>query len=83
VETAYDKVEQLKDLAGVAEEALQARVEASRVTDLRFEQNAALASARADAHYKAISAQASALQATLGLSLAQGDLKRTIGELPR
>jgi outer membrane protein TolC len=83
VETAYDKVEQLKELVGVAEEALQARVEASRVTDLRFEQTAALASARADAHYKAISAQASALEATLGLSLAQGDLKRTIGELPR
>jgi outer membrane protein TolC len=83
VETAYDKVEQLKELVGVAEEALQARVEASRVTDLRFEQTAALASARADAHYKAISAQASALEANLGLSLAQGDLKRTIGELPR
>jgi outer membrane protein TolC len=83
VETAYDKVEQLKELVGVAEQALQARVEASRVTDLRFEQTAALASARADAHYKAISAQASAVEATLGLSLAQGDLKRTIGELPR
>ncbi len=83
METAYDKVEQLQDLAGVAEEVLQARTEASRVTDRRFEQNAALASARAEAHAKAISAQASALEATLGLSLAQGDLKRTIGELPR
>ena len=83
VETAYDKVEQLQDLAGVAAEALKAREEASRVTDRRFEQNAALASARAEAHAKAISAQASYLEATLGLSLAQGDLKRTIGELPR
>jgi outer membrane protein TolC len=83
VETAYDKVEQLQDLAGVAEEVLQARTEASRVTDRQFEQNAALASARAEARAKAISAQASALEATLGLSLAQGDLKRTIGELPR
>jgi outer membrane protein TolC len=83
VETAYDKVEQLQDLAGVAEEVLQARTEASRVTDRQFEQNAALASARAEAHAKAISAQASELEATLGLSLAQGDLKRTIGELPR
>jgi outer membrane protein TolC len=83
VETAYDKVEQLLDLTGVAAEALQAREEASRVTDRRFEQNAALDSARSEAHAKAISAQASYLEATLGLSLAQGDLKRTIGELPR
>jgi outer membrane protein TolC len=83
VETAYDKVEQLQDLAGVAAEALKAREEASRVTDRRFEQTAALASARAEAHAKALSAQASYLEATLGLSLAQGDLKRTMGELPR
>jgi outer membrane protein TolC len=83
VETAYDKVEQMQDLTGVAQEALQAREEASRVTDRQFEQTSALASARAEAHAKALSAQASYLQATLGLSLAQGDLKRTIGELPR
>jgi outer membrane protein TolC len=83
VETAYDKVEQLQDLAGVSAEALKAREEASRVTDRRFEQNAALDSARSEAHAKAISAQASYLEATLGLSLATGDLKRTIGELPR
>jgi outer membrane protein TolC len=83
VETAYDKVEQMQDLTGVAQEALQAREEASRVTDRQFEQTSALASARAEAHAKALNAQASYLQATLGLSLAQGDLKRTIGELPR
>jgi outer membrane protein TolC len=83
VETAYDKVEQLLDLVGVAEEVQKARLEASRLTDRRFEQDAALASARAEAHAKAISATASSLEATLGLSLAQGDLKRTIGELPR
>jgi len=83
VETAYDKVEQLQDLAGVAEEVVRAREEASRVTDRRFEQTASLASTRAEAHAKVISAQASSLEAALGLSLAQGDLKRTIGELPR
>jgi outer membrane protein TolC len=83
VEAAYDKVEQLQDLSGVAAEALKAREESSRVTDRQFEQNAALASARAEAHAKAINARASYLEATLGLSLAQGDLKRTIGELPR
>ena len=83
VETAYDKVEQLQDLSGVAAESLKAREEASRVTDRRYEQNAALASARAEAHAKALSARASYLEATLGLSLAKGDLKRTIGQLPR
>ncbi|MGB8539611.1 MAG: TolC family protein [Acidobacteriaceae bacterium] len=83
VETAYDKVEQLQDLAGVAAEALKAREEASRVTDRRFEQNAALASDRAEARAKALSTRASYLEATLGLSLAQGDLKRTMGQLPR
>jgi outer membrane protein TolC len=83
VQTAYDKVEQLQDLVGVAQEVVKARQEASRLTDRRFEQNAALASARAEAHAKAISANASSLEAALGLSLAQGDLKRTMGELPR
>jgi len=83
VETAYDKVEQLQDLVGVSQEVLEARLEASRVADRQFEQTAALASARAEAHAKAISARASSLEAALDLSLAQGDLKRTIGELPR
>ena len=83
VEKAYDKVEQLQDLVGVAEEALKARTEAARLTDRQFEQKAALASTRAEAHAKAISARASTLEATLGLLLAQSDLKRTIGQLPR
>jgi outer membrane protein TolC len=83
VEKAYDKVEQMQDMVGVAEEALKARTEASRLTDRQFEQDAALASARAEAHAKEISARASSLQASLGLSLAQGELKRTMGQLPR
>ena len=82
VETAYDKVEQMEDLVGVADQVTKTREEASRVADRRFEQTAALASARAEAHAKAISAQASFLEATLGLSLAQGELRRTMGELP-
>jgi outer membrane protein TolC len=82
VEKAYDKVEQMEDLVGVADEAVKTRAEASRVTDRRFEQTSALASARSEAHAKEISSQASYLEATLGLSLAQGDLRRTMGELP-
>jgi outer membrane protein TolC len=83
VETAYDKVQQLQQMVGVAKELLDVRLESSRVSDRQFEQNAALASARAEAHAKSASAHASLLEATLGLSLAQGDLKRTIGQMPK
>jgi outer membrane protein TolC len=82
VEKAYDKVEQLQDLVGVADQVVKTRAEASRVTERRFEQTSALASARSEAHAKEISSQASYLEATLGLSLAQGDLRRTMGEQP-
>jgi outer membrane protein TolC len=83
VEKAYDKVDQLQSLVGVAEEAWKARAEVARLTDRQFEQNAALASARAEAHAKESSARASTLEATLGLSLAQAHLQRTLGLLPR
>jgi outer membrane protein TolC len=83
VETAYDKVEQEQNLVGVAEEALKVRVELARLSDRQFEQTETLASARSEAHSKAASAKASYLEATLGLSLAQADLERTIGQLPR
>ena len=82
VETAYDKVEQMENLVGVAEQVLQTRAEAARVADRRFEQAAALASARAEAHAKATSAQASSLEAALGLSFAQGELRKSMGVLP-
>jgi outer membrane protein TolC len=83
VETAYDKVEQLESMVSVAEEALGVRTEAARLADRQFEQTAALASAREEAHAKADSAKAALLEATLGLSMAQGDLKRTIGQIPQ
>jgi outer membrane protein TolC len=83
VETAYDKVEQMRGVVTVAEEALKARTEAAQVADRQFEQNAALASVRSEAAAKTSSAKASLLQANLGLSLAQGELKRAMGEIPR
>jgi outer membrane protein TolC len=83
VEKAYDKVDQLQDMVGVAEEALKVRAEAARLADRQFEQNAALASTRAETHAKSLSAKASSLEVHLGLSLAQGDLTKTIGQLPR
>ncbi len=83
VETAYDRVEQLQNLVGVAEEVLKARTEAARVTDRQFEQTAALPSAPVEAAAKVSSAKASLLEANLGLSLAQGELKRAMGQIPR
>jgi outer membrane protein TolC len=83
VEIAYDKVEQMQNLIAVAEEVLKTRAEAALVADRQFEQNAALASARAEAAAKTSSAKASLLEANLGLSLAQGELKRAMGEIPR
>jgi outer membrane protein TolC len=83
VEIAYDKVEQLQSLVRVAEEVLQARTEAARVSDRQFEQSKVLASVRAEAAAKMSSAKASLLSANLGLSLAEGALKRAMGEIPR
>ena len=83
VETAYDKVEQIQELVGVAQQVMSASMEAARVADSQFEQNEALASVRAEAHAKALSAQASLLDANLSLSLAGGNLEKIIGQLPR
>jgi outer membrane protein TolC len=83
VETAYDKVEQIQELVGVAQQVMSASMEAARVADSQFEQNEALASVRAEAHAEALSAQASLLDANLSLSLAGGNLEKIIGQLPR
>ena len=83
VEIAYDKVEQMQNLIAVAEEVLKTRAEAALIADRQFGQNAALASARAEAAAKTSSAKASLLEANVGLSLAQGELIRAMGEIPR
>ena len=83
VETAYDRVEQIQGLVTVAEELLKVRAEAARVADRQFEQNKVLASVPAEAAAKASSAKVSLLEANLGLSLAQSELRRAMGEIPR
>ena len=83
VEIAYNKVEQMQSLTTVAEDISKTRTEAALIADRQFEQDAALASARAEAAAKMGSAKASLLEANLGLSLAQGELKRAMGEVPR
>jgi outer membrane protein TolC len=83
VEIAYDKVEQMQSLVAVAEETLKVRTETARVTERQVEQNETLTSALAEAAAKTSSAKASLLEANLGLSLAQGEVKRAMGEIPR
>jgi len=83
VEIAYDNVEQTLTLVTVAEEVLKARTEGARLADSQFEQGAVLASARAEAVAKRSLANASLLEANVELSLAQAELKRVMGELPR
>ena len=83
VEKAYDQVEQLRDRVGVAEEVLHVRTEAARLSDRRFEQTAALASVRSEAHAKSIAAQAALIQARLDLSLANGTVIKVIGLPPQ
>jgi outer membrane protein TolC len=83
VEVAYNKVRQMQNLVTVAEKVLQARTEGARIADRQFDQNEVVASVRAEAAAKMSSAKASLLEANLGLSLAQGELQRAMGEIPR
>lgn len=83
IEAAYDRIDELKQMVDVAEQAVKVTTEAARLADRQFEQNAALGSARSQAHADMSNATASFLEAIFGLSLAQADLKRTIGQMPR
>ena len=67
----------------VAEQVVEVRTEAARLSDRQFEQNAALNSARSQAHADLASATASLLEANCGLSLAEADLKRVLGQMPQ
>jgi len=83
VQAAYDRIDELRQMVDVAEQAVKVRAEATRLSDRQLEQNATLNSARSQAHADLSNATASLLEANLGLSLAEADLKRTIGQIPR
>lgn len=83
VQAAYDRIDELRQMVDVAEQAVKVRAEATRLSDRQLEQNATLNSARSQAHADLSNATASLLEANLGLSLAEADLKRTIGQMPR
>jgi outer membrane protein TolC len=83
VQGIYDKVDELRQMVDVAGQILNVRTEAARLADRQFEQTAALNSARSQSHADLASATASLLEANCGLSLAEADLKRAIGQMPQ
>ena len=83
VQGIYDKVDELKQMVDVAGQVIKVRAEAARIADRQFEQSAALSSARSQGHADLTSATASLLEASCGLSLAEADLKRAIGQMPQ
>jgi outer membrane protein TolC len=83
VQSICDRIDEVRQMVGVAEQVVAVRTEAARLADRQFEQTAALNSARSQSHADLASATASLLEANCGLSLAEADLKRTIGQMPR
>jgi outer membrane protein TolC len=83
VQGIYDRIDELMQMVDVAGQMVKVRTEAARLADRQFEQTEALSSARSQAHADMASATASLLEANCGLSLAQADLKRAIGQIPQ
>jgi outer membrane protein TolC len=83
VQGIYDRVDELRKMVDVAGQVVKVRTEAARLADRQFEQTAALNSARSQSHADLASATASLLEANCGLSLAEADLKRAIGQVPQ
>ena len=83
IQAEYDRVEELKEMVGVVQQAVEVRREATRLADRRFEQNALLSAARSQEHADLSNATALLLEANLNLSLAEAEVKKTIGQIPR
>ena len=83
VQGIYDRIDELKQMVDVAGQNVKVRTEAARLADQQFEQTEVLSSARSQAHADMASANASLLEANCGLSLAEADLKREIGQMAR
>ena len=83
VQAIYDRIDELKQMVAVVEQVVNVRTEAARLADRQFDQNAALSSARSQAHADQASATASLLEANFSLSLAEADLKSAIGQMPK
>jgi outer membrane protein TolC len=83
VQGIYDRVDELRQMVDVAGQVVKVRTEAARLADRKFEQTAALSSARSQSRADLASATASMLEVSCGLSLAEADLKRAMGQMPQ
>jgi outer membrane protein TolC len=83
VQGIYDRIDELRQMVAVAGQVVKVRTEAARLADRQLEQNAALSSARSQTNAELAGATASMLEANCGLSLAEADLKRAIGQMPQ
>jgi outer membrane protein TolC len=82
ISSAYDKAEELEQLAAVAAQALDAREESFRIQTQRKEVNAELASGVATAKAAVASARMNLLSARLNLFLAKNNIQRLLGDRP-
>lgn len=83
VQGAYNKLEELRSLAAVAQESYDTRKELARVTGEQMLRSAALRSARDQALAKMDQAKASLFQTTLSLSLAQANALILLGQMAK
>ncbi|HWZ50579.1 MAG TPA: TolC family protein [Granulicella sp.] len=82
ISAAYDQVDELHQLVAVASEALKARMEAARISVQRQQQNAELPSGVAKSQAVVSAANASLLEAQLGLYLAENSIQQMLGVRP-
>jgi outer membrane protein TolC len=82
IAAAYDQVDELHQLVAVASDALKARTEAARISAQRQQQNAELASGVAKSQAVVSAANASLLEAELGLYLAKNSIQQMLGVRP-
>jgi outer membrane protein TolC len=82
ISAAYDQVDELQQLVGVASEALKARREAARISVQRQRENAELPSGVAKRQAVVYAANASLLEAQLGLFLAENSIQQMLGMRP-
>jgi outer membrane protein TolC len=83
ISAAYDKMQTLVELVKVSSLTLEAREETLRVQTQRAGVEAELASGIAGARAQTTSAKASVLEAKLNLYLAQNNILKLLGQLPR
>ena len=82
ISAAYDQVDELHQLVAVASEALKARMEAVRISVQRQQQNAELPSGVAKSQAVVYAANASFLEAQLGLYLEENSIQQMLGMRP-